>query len=229
MLEIELSAKDHLPLFAVGFDCMRIPNHVHDQIGKFYVRPPWLIEGEHQSGGYMCHSQSVLGIFLPIEPNADRLRGDGNAIVRLLRALGEEEPSERNAEREELAREELILTTGNNYTHEQLLFLDRLFGQHIELPPTFHGEEAFVSFGQKDVSKLLEEWSVLTAECERETDYDYVLYIHEDVVDGGYFDADVRLGATFTGAMLAELRETANQLWLSGIPIELFLLWENTD
>lgn len=120
--------------------------------------PEFIVQVNHQFGGYACRQALLSGLLVPLHGNLARARRDPTPLLEGLRAIAE---SQQDGAIWHRSASSLPLFDAWGYTHGQdmaqadLSEWDRLLGQYYELPPLVRGAEALLEFAPTDASALI--------------------------------------------------------------------------
>jgi hypothetical protein len=215
-----------MPALVAGYelsDGTSVNNPICEMSERVREWPSWLLEVEHQVGGYGCYGASIIGLFLPLEMNGGQL-SNGSGLVKTLRDLVQ-------AELVKVAKpyRPLTFTFGEKYARNQLQLLDDELKKHGPFPPLASGLEAIACFGDSfDFHDFLLGWRFVECRLLRPQEYTAsMLYLH----DYDLHPDLVRFQTTnrVSPDLLLALRNVACDAGSPEMKPRLYLLWENSD
>jgi hypothetical protein len=228
MISLEPLGTDvFLPAILVGYE---VPEAVSlEQLDAAMPADGAILCVCQQAGGYGMSYPTAIGALLRLAANRGRDGQPPSALVRGLKAMGED-PDMQTLRQYPVLRA-LVGTHGRPYEPVQLDSLTAYIGRFFDVPALVSGIEAFVRFAPCDPLAVFRGWNVLACRLPEGGPARHVLYTD---LPGQHFDDSnaselIRDDARILGAdLLREIADVGRRLGFSGRPAA-FLLWENCD
>ena len=188
-----------------------------EQLERLTAQDDRIVGVSQQARGMSVSYPCAVGTLLRLAANLDRgIRPLGD-LVRGLKAMAEDPDTK--LLRQFPALRELVLTSGQPYTADELRGLGTYLRSFIDLPPLASGIEAFVRFAPGHPLPRLAGWHALSCR----SDDGRTRFDSRDIEALTRHDR-----RTFDGGLLRQIVALGQQVGRSGPP-GMFLLWENSD
>jgi len=190
--------------------------------------PHWLVQIDHQVGGYATYPKAVFGCVLRLDSNKSFAVQDPDFLINLLR-LKSDSTIGISSDREET----LFFTHGDLYKQKQLEKLSSLVQTNYFLPEAVGGCEGIAVLADEDPLKYLKNWKMTSFCLDRNiqsSDWwppkyyraESATYVSE--LKEGFLLEDT----LFDKSVLEEIEDLSKYRAEKGKP-KMYLIWQNSD